>query len=163
LGPFSEDLTANPESGKGFRFATSRPPSASFFSVRGFTTFEVFLLLVLLAAMIAAVVPAYLSARQASKAKECSLRLGVIREAKRDVMRDMNLLLPKDQELVMGSRINQLHIDKIAQITLASPWRFHPDDPCPMGGKVSVGQTFLDQPSCSCGQPVGDISLKVEE
>lgn len=114
------------------------------------------MVLALLALIVATVVPAYLAVQREAKARECSLRLMAILEAKRDVMKEMNQILPRDRQLKYTDRVNPLHLDKISHLTLRSPWRFHPDDPCPLGGKVSVGETFLDPPTCSLGHPIAE-------
>jgi hypothetical protein len=80
-----------------------------------------------------------------------------MQDAKREVFDEMNRILPANHRLRITDRINPLHMDKIAGITRESPWRFHPEEPCPEGGVVSVGQTFLDPPSCSLGTPIATI------
>ena len=124
---------------------------------RGLTTLEILLILLLLVFVGGAALPPFLSARAGARLEECSLRLAVIQEAKRDVMKGMNLRLPRESRLRIADRVNALHLDMIAEITLASPWRFRPEDPCPEGGIVSVGETFLDPPSCSNGVPIANL------
>jgi len=138
---------------RGNRFILRSPT----YSIRGITTFETLLVLVLIVSGIAVFLPAYLASRRDAAALECSLRLAVIREAKRDVMKEMNRLLPRDKRLRITDRINPLHADKIAYLTMTSPFRFHPDDPGPLGGVISIGTTFLDPPSCSLGHPIADL------
>lgn len=124
---------------------------------RGFTTFEILLVLLLVLFLGGAVLPPFLSARADSRRQECSLRLAVIQEAKRDVMKEMNLRLPSENRMRITDKVNALHLDMMAEITLASPWRFRPEDPCPDGAVVSVGETFLDPPSCSNGTPIATL------
>jgi hypothetical protein len=124
---------------------------------RGVTTFEILLILLLVVFVAGAALPPFLAARAESQREECALRLAAIQEAKRDVMKEMNLRLPHDVRMRITDKVNALHLDMIAEITLASPWRFRPEDPCPDGGIVSVGETFLDPPSCSSGVPIGNL------
>lgn len=124
---------------------------------RGVTTFEILLLLLLVVFVGGAALPPFLAARTGARLEECSLRLAVIQEAKRDVMKEMNYKLPRESRLRIADRVNPLHMDMIAEVTLKSPWRFRPEDPCPDGGIVSVGDTFLDPPSCSNGVPIANL------
>ena len=124
---------------------------------RGVTILEILLILLLVVFVGGVSLPPFLSARAGARLEECSLRLAVIQEAKRDVMKEMNRKLPRASRLRIADRVNALHLDMIAEITLASPWRFRPDEPCPDGGIVSVGATFLDPPSCSNGAPIANL------
>lgn len=134
-----------------------KKPLSRKLGIRGFTTFELLLVLIFLILLVSVAIPPLLAARRDSLARECSLRLAVIREAKRDVLREMNSILPRDRRLRITDKINALHMDKIAYFTMTSPWRFHPEDPGPLGGKISVGETFLDPPTCSLGHPIADL------
>jgi hypothetical protein len=124
---------------------------------RGITTFEVMLILLFLCVIVATLVPAYLASRSDAQDLECSLRLAVIQEAKRDVMKEMNDLLPRENRLRITDEVNPLHYDKIAYLTLRSPWNFHPEDPCPDGSIISVGATFLEPPSSSGGHKIAEM------
>ncbi len=123
-------------------------------SERGVSTFELLLVVIILGLTVAAVIPAYLASRKDSQLQECSYRLAVIQDAKREVMEEMNQMLPSNRRLRITDRVNPLHLDKIAGKTMASPWRFHPEDSFPGCGTISVGKTFLDPPSCTTGVPV---------
>lgn len=118
---------------------------------RGVSVLELLLVLVLLGLLVGMAIPAYLSSRRDALSRECSIHLAVIREAKREVFEDMNRLLPPQRRLRITDPLNPLHVDRIAAITLQTPWRFHPEAPCPNGGEVTVGATFLDPPQCSDG------------
>ena len=117
---------------------------------------DLLFILLILTCMIAALVPPYLDSVRRKGQTECSIRLFVLQEAKKDVRKDMNLLLPPERRLQITDRLNPLHLDKIARISLSTPWRFRPDDPCPLGGTVSAGTTFLDPPSCSLGHAAAE-------
>ncbi|GMV65204.1 MAG: hypothetical protein AMXMBFR75_10050 [Candidatus Hinthialibacteria bacterium] len=101
--------------------------------------------------------PAYLETTRKAQLMECSCRLAVIQEAKKEVFEEMNRILPANKHLRITDRVNPLHLDKIARKTLESPWRFHPEDSFPGCGAVSVGQTFLDPPSSSTGVPIANL------
>lgn len=126
-------------------------------SQRGMSTFELLLIVIILGLAVAMLTPAYLASHRDAQLQECSYRLAVIQDAKRQVMEEMNRRLPANRRLRITDRVNPLHIDKIAQITLASPWRFHPEDSFPGCGTISVGKTFLDPPSCSTGAPIASF------
>lgn len=121
---------------------------------RGVSVFELLLVTVFLGLVLAAVAPAYLSSREDALHRRCSLRLAVIQSAKREVFDDMNLRLPPNRRLRINDRVNAYHLDSIARITLESPWNFDPEEPCPNGGVISVGDSFLEPPSCSLGTPI---------
>ncbi len=123
-------------------------------SQRGVSTFELLLVVIILGLAVATVTPAYLASRRDAQLQECSYRLAVIQDAKREVMEEMNQLLPSNRRLRITDRVNPLYLDKIARKTLASPWRFHPEDPFPGCGTISVGKTFLDPPSSTTGVPI---------
>lgn len=127
------------------------------FSERGISTFELLLILVFLGLAVATVAPAYLETTRKAQLMECSCRLAVIQEAKKEVFEEMNRILPANKHLRITDRVNPLHLDKIARKTLESPWRFHPEDSFPGCGAVSVGQTFLDPPSSSTGVPIANL------
>lgn len=127
------------------------------FTKRGISTFELLLVLVLLGLAVATVAPAYFESRWNAQLVECSYRLAAIQEAKKEVFEEMNRILPANRRLRITDRINPLHLDKIAHKTLESPWRFHPDDPFPGCGTLSVGKTFLDPPSSSTGVPIASL------
>jgi len=123
----------------------------------------VFLVVVL---TIGILIPAYLASNRVANEREIGIRLAVIQESKRDVMKEMNLLLPQESRLRITDPINPLHVDKITQLTLASPWRFQSEKPDPMGGTLDIGETFLEPPSSSLGIPIADleeITPRVEE
>ena len=124
---------------------------------RGITTLEILLILLLVIFVGGAALPPFLSARARAQVQECSLRLAVIQEAKRDVMKEMNLRLPRHSQLRVTDKVNDLHLDMIAEITLESPWNFRPEDPCPDGSILFVGEIFLDPPSCSSGAPIANL------
>jgi len=122
------------------------------FGQRGVSTLEVLLFLIAMVLVIVTLIPPILATRHQAAIQECGFRLAVVEEAKREVFKEMNaLILPREHRLAFADDVNLQHIDRIAKITLESPWRFHPEDPCPLGGKVNVGETFLDPPSSSEG------------
>lgn len=118
---------------------------------RGVSVLELLLILILFTLVVGMAIPAVLASRRDAQARECSIRLAVIQDAKREVFEDMNRLLPPQRRLRITDTLNPLHVDRIAELTLQTPWRFHPEDRCPSGGEVTVGSTFLDPPQCSDG------------
>lgn len=130
-----------------------RPRWANAFH-RGVSVLELLLLLVLILLAVGVIGPAFLTSREDALRRECSIRLAVIRNAKQSVFEEMNRILPADHRLRITDRLNDLHIDKVATITMESPWRFHPEDPCEVGGQVFMGATFLDVPTTSEGIPI---------
>jgi type II secretory pathway pseudopilin PulG len=118
---------------------------------KGITTLELLFILVILGLAVATVTPAYLVSYRDRLQQECSLRLAVVQDAKKEVLEEMNQILPANRRLRITDKVNPLHVDKIAQKTLASPWRFHPEDPIPGCGPISVGNTFLDPPTSPSG------------
>jgi type II secretory pathway pseudopilin PulG len=123
-------------------------------SRRGVSTFELLLVVIILGLAAATVTPAYFASHRDAQLRECSYRLAVIQDAKREVMEEMNRRLPVNRRLRITDRVNPLHLDMIAQKALASPWRFHPEDSFAGCGTLSVGKTFLDPPSSSTGAAI---------
>lgn len=127
-------------------------------SQRGITNFEMLLVFLIVLFGVGTLVPTYLASNRVAAEREIGIRLAVIQEAKRDVMKEMNLILPRESRLRITDPVNPDHLDKIAKLTLESPWRFHPEEPDPLGGTISVGETFLEPPSSSLGIPIADLS-----
>ncbi len=128
-------------------------------SQRGVSTFELLLVVIILGLAVATVTPAYLASHRDAQLQECSYRLAVIQDAKREVLEEMNRRLPANRRLRITDRVNPLHHDMIARKTLASPWRFHPDDSFSGCGAISVGKTFLDPPSSTTGVSIATFHI----
>jgi hypothetical protein len=69
----------------------------------------------------------------------------------------MNLILPPQKRLSITDRLNPFHVARISRITQTSPWAFDPEDSCPNGGNLQLGETFLDPPACSCGASIARL------
>ena len=123
----------------------------------GFTNFEMLLVFLIVVFTVGTLIPAFLASRHRAAEQEIGIRLAVIQQAKRDVMKKMNLILPRESRIRITDRVNPLHVDEITRLTLESPWRFQPDDPDPLGGELNIGETFLEPPSSSLGIPIADL------
>ena len=136
---------------------TTSPEVASWRLEKGFTNFEMLLVFLVVVLTIAILIPAYLASNRVAAEREIGIRLAVIQEAKRDVIKEMNLILPRESRLRITDPVNPVHLDKITRINLESPWRFQPESPDPLGGMLSVGETFLEPPSSSLGIPIANL------
>ncbi len=136
-----------------------RRPEGSFQtpSQRGITNFEMLLVFLVVLFGIGTLVPAFLASNRIAAEREVGIRLAVIQEAKRDVMKEMNLILPRESRVRITDPVNPIHVDRITRITLESPWRFQPENPDPLGGTLNIGETFIEPPSSSLGIPIADL------
>ena len=124
---------------------------------KGFTNFEMLLVFLCVVLIVGTLIPAYLASNRLSAEREVGIRLAVIQEAKRDVMKEMNLILPRESRIRITDPVNPLHADKVTRLTLESPWRFQPEKPGPLGGSFNIGETFLEPPSSSLGIPIENL------